>query len=254
MSYIVEQKIKGKIYLYEVTSYWDKEKKQPRQKRKYLGRKNQEKKKKTSKRDEILFKKYGNVFLLQKIAQKIELNQILKKAFPDYFNDILSLAFFSICADSVFYMYPFWSNEHYTENTKTLYSSDISDLCQLIGEKEKSVYDFFNQWISKCNPKSGIYFDITSISSYATNIDFIEWGYNRDKEKLPQINMGLVCSEDSELPIYYKIYPGSISDVSTLENCLKYLKTHNIDNSILILDRGFCSKKNILKMNDLEKV
>jgi len=55
MSYIVEQKIKGKICLYEVTSYWDKEKKQPRQKRKYLGRKNQDKKKKTSKRDKNLW-------------------------------------------------------------------------------------------------------------------------------------------------------------------------------------------------------
>ena len=37
MAYTVRQKIKGRIYLYEVSSYWDKEKKQPRQKRKYLG-------------------------------------------------------------------------------------------------------------------------------------------------------------------------------------------------------------------------
>jgi len=27
MSYIIEQKVKGRIYLYEVESYWDKEKK-----------------------------------------------------------------------------------------------------------------------------------------------------------------------------------------------------------------------------------
>jgi hypothetical protein len=33
MSYIVEQKVKGNIYLYRVYSYWDKEKKQSRQKR-----------------------------------------------------------------------------------------------------------------------------------------------------------------------------------------------------------------------------
>ena len=37
MSYIVEQKIKNRIYLYEVNSYWDKNKKQSRQKRKYIG-------------------------------------------------------------------------------------------------------------------------------------------------------------------------------------------------------------------------
>ena len=39
MSTIVEQKVKGNVYLYEATGYWDKEKKQARQKRKYLGKK-----------------------------------------------------------------------------------------------------------------------------------------------------------------------------------------------------------------------
>ena len=41
MSFIYEQKIKGKVYLYKSTSYWDKEKKQPRQKRVYLGKKDE---------------------------------------------------------------------------------------------------------------------------------------------------------------------------------------------------------------------
>ena len=40
MSYIVKQKIKDKIYLYEVTSICDKEKKKPMQKRKYLDPEN----------------------------------------------------------------------------------------------------------------------------------------------------------------------------------------------------------------------
>ena len=38
MSYIVKQKRGNSIYVYEATNYWDKEKNQPRQKRKYLGR------------------------------------------------------------------------------------------------------------------------------------------------------------------------------------------------------------------------
>ena len=39
MSYIVEQKNKrnNRVYVYEVFGYWDKEKQQSRQKRKYLG-------------------------------------------------------------------------------------------------------------------------------------------------------------------------------------------------------------------------
>ncbi len=41
MSYTFEQKNKGKTYVYKVESFWDKEKKQARQKRIYLGRKDE---------------------------------------------------------------------------------------------------------------------------------------------------------------------------------------------------------------------
>ena len=37
MSFIVSQKIKGRIYLYKVESYWDKERKKARQRRTYIG-------------------------------------------------------------------------------------------------------------------------------------------------------------------------------------------------------------------------
>lgn len=52
-------------------------------------------------------------------------------------------------------------------------------------------------------------YDVTSISSYSKNISELEWGYNRDKERLPQINMGMYYGEESRLPLYYRIYPGS---------------------------------------------
>ena len=45
MAYTIEQKIKGRIYLYKVESYWDKDKKQSRQKRTYIGPKNKKNKK-----------------------------------------------------------------------------------------------------------------------------------------------------------------------------------------------------------------
>ena len=69
MSYIIEQKIKGKIYLYEVESYWDKEKKQPRQRRKYLGRKkNDFRPGILNNLSSISVKIYGDAFLLQSLS------------------------------------------------------------------------------------------------------------------------------------------------------------------------------------------
>ena len=71
-------------------------------------------------------------------------------------------------------------------------------------------------------------YDVTSVSSYSKGIEDLEWGYNRDKEKLPQVNMGLYYGEECGLPLYYRVYPGSISDKAHL----KYMTAGNglIDN------------------------
>jgi len=37
------------------------------------------------------------------------------------------------------------------------------------------------------------------------------------KEKLPQVNLGLIYSQKHALPIYYAIHQGSIVDVNTLK-------------------------------------
>ena len=38
----------------------------------------------------------------------------------------------------------------------------------------------------------GVFYDISSISSYSKKIEGVEWGYNRDKERLAQINIGML--------------------------------------------------------------
>ncbi len=69
MSYIIEQKNKGRIYLYKVFSYWDKDKKQARQKRTYIGPKDAKKKPAIKQIiSNIVHRNYGNVFLLNGVT------------------------------------------------------------------------------------------------------------------------------------------------------------------------------------------
>jgi hypothetical protein len=86
MSYIVEQKIKGKIYLYNVESYWDKDKKQSRQKRSYIGPKGRSPKDKIKALStQLLTKNYGNILLFEKIVETTGLDKILQSCFSaDY--------------------------------------------------------------------------------------------------------------------------------------------------------------------------
>ncbi len=43
-------------------------------------------------------------------------------------------------------------------------------------------------------------YDVTSISTQAHGVEEAEWGYNRDKERLPQVNFGMYYGEESRLP------------------------------------------------------
>jgi hypothetical protein len=79
MSYTVERKVNGNIYLYETESYWDKDKKQPRQRSKYLGPKQKAETKKIKKAlGKLVSKNYGNIFLLEEISKSIGLYEVLK--------------------------------------------------------------------------------------------------------------------------------------------------------------------------------
>ena len=93
MAYIVKQKIKGRIYLYNVEAYWDKDKKQARQKRTYIGpeepknkmyKKNLElensKLRKQVKR--IVHKNFGNIIFLNILINKLNLKELIEKHFP----------------------------------------------------------------------------------------------------------------------------------------------------------------------------
>ena len=78
MSYIVKQKIGNKYYAYEVESYWDKEKKQPRQRRKYLGVWDEEKGIVRRRNKVKTTKSYGDVYLFSEIVRQLELEEVLR--------------------------------------------------------------------------------------------------------------------------------------------------------------------------------
>ena len=254
MAYTVERKVNGNTYLYETESYWDKDKKQPRQRSKYLGPKEKAETKKIKKAlGQLVSKNYGNIFLLEEISKSIGLNDVLKECYPDLYKEILANAFYEIIGESKNYLFRHFQDEHYFPEVKTMYSSDVSELHLSLGTDERRQYDFTQKWIEKVNPQNGIYYDITSFSSYSTKNEFVEWGYNRDKENLPQINLGMVCCQQTGLPFFYRIFPGSIVDVKTIINFIKYLKIYKLQNMFLILDKGFFSASNICELMESDR-
>ena len=257
MSYEVEQTRNGKTYIYKVESYWDKEKKQARQKRTYIGRKDAVTGEIKRKKSKIPVGSYsiGSLHFLKEICKQSNLFKVIKKVFPEDYEQILHICFFKIIKKEPYYFYQSWCEESYILRDTFLNPSGVSKLLARIGQDEKNIHNFFYEWIKENKTSGTVMFDITSISSYGTKNEFLERGYNRDKEDLDQINLGLLTKtsnnkENIGLPVAYNIYPGSITDVVTLKNITDLINRYKLNLDFLVMDKGFYSQENI---KDLSK-
>lgn len=111
---------------------------------------------------------------------------------------------------------------------------------------DSSIPDKFSgRLIEKCAPTGSVIYDITSISSYSKQIELLEHGYNREHTGTGQVNLSLVVDKDKMLPLLYDVYPGSITDVTTLLNTVKKINAMGVRDCALVLDRGFFSTSNV---------
>ena len=185
----------------------------------------------------------GQKMVLDKVCQEVALRSVLQKAFSKADADsILALAYYVVCQGKAFSRSEDWLiNRGYSKLGLT--SQRISDLLASISDDRVNV--FFKEWIARQLKGDSMLFDITSVSTYGRSNIYAERGYNRDHENLEQINLSLLTSVGSSLPIWYCMTPGSMSDVAVLEFVLKMLDKLGIEKFTFFGDRGFYSERNL---------
>jgi len=189
-------------------------------------------------------KGYGITYFLQKIAEKIGLLNILSQALPDVWPKIFVLACYIVAENKPAMYCSDWVDDNDCLEAGNMASQRISELFTMFGYNERA--KFFRLWYQYVSENEYVALDITSVSSYSENIDFMEWGYNRDHDNLPQANICMLYGEQSALPIYQAMYSGSLGDVSTLEATLAEFSAITGTKEIsLIMDKGFYSAKNV---------
>ena len=264
MATIVYQKNKksGAVYAYESESYWDKEKQQPRSRRRYLGKldpqtneivlktaTDEPSPKKRGPRPAVACKCpfSGATWLLDQIGKQTGVEDDLRRCFSDTWKQILSIAYYLVLEDSSSMgRFSKWASLHTHPYGEDIPSQRISDLFQSI--EEDSVQRFFRSQSGRMAETDYLFYDTTSISSYSQTLRQVKYGYNKENDPLPQINLALVYSQKTMLPVCYRKLPGNIPDVKTVCNLLKeldYLDIHKIN---LVMDRGFYSENNINEM------
>lgn len=246
----------GITYVYEATSVWDKQKKQPRNKQVCIGkldpqtgefvpskRLNPEQ---AAARDPAVTARatiIGPSLILDQITAEFGLAKILKKTFSESYLQILSMAYFLTARGGPLSHLEAWSKSHAHPYDKVLTSQRISEVLRGIETDEQQT--FFKNWGEKISENDYLCYDITSVSSYSELNEYLKYGYNRDHESLKQINLALLFGQKSQIPVYYNRLPGNINDVSTLDKVLKTLNQLELKKLHLVLDRGFYSQKNV---------
>jgi transposase len=196
----------------------------------------------------IINKSVGPFMLLDNITSRIGILELLKSTFPDIYLHILSFVYFIIHTGDALSNCHIWSRRFLHPSNSTYISQDVTSLLDKITTDQCNI--FMQLWLKKFINTEYLCYDITSISSYNQNSSFIKRGYNRDHEKLPQINLALLYGQQSKLPAYYRRIQGNINDVKTLEYTINSLNLFNIKGFRFILDRGFYSENNVTELLD----
>ncbi|HNZ43271.1 MAG TPA: transposase [Bacteroidales bacterium] len=244
--------LNGTYYLYEATSKWNPQKKRSQkisgkllgkitpegfiESDKYKLRKMNEK----ALKNPPVVKEYGaSAFLQVYFSDYIEL---MKLHFKDLWREVLSLSiirllYHSPIKNTGFYFEKSYLSELYQDIT--LGEKRTGALYRKFGTMREEILSYMRCFVTKGDH---VLIDATNIISFSERIGLAKMGYNSKKEYDPQINLMLMFSTKMQLPVYYRVIPGSIREVSAFKLTLDECGTKNVT---IIADKGFYSKENI---------
>jgi len=258
MAYQVRQlnKKTGVTYVYEAVSVWDKELKQPRNKQVCIGKIDPVTgefvpSKRLSPTQAVVHdlavtasaQVVGPTLVLDAISERIGLRSILKSVFPESYRELMAMSCYLASQGGALSLCSAWAKSHIPDLAAQLTSQRISELLATVSTDRKQT--FFAKWLKKRLENDYLCYDITSVSSYSEQNEYIKYGYNRDGEPLPQLNLAMLFGQKSGLPVYYHRTPGNINDVSTLHSLIATFKALETGQLHYVMDKGFYSRKNI---------
>lgn len=234
-------------YLTRIHSVWDKERRISKKiTDEYLGIITESgllppKHKRTLKIERVTIKEFGGTVLINHITE--ELQTKLEAIYPNEWKTI-----FSIVAIRFFHNSPMKNMKHHYIHS---YLSDlfadldlnpkaVSNTIQKLGSDREKMVLFMRELVGQSS--ENLIIDLTHIFSESENINWLSIGHNPQDQFHHQINMLLIFSHDKMKPVYFRLLPGSIRDVSSIKATIEESK---ISNALFVGDKGFHSSMNV---------
>ena len=191
-------------------------------------------------------KLYGDIWLLEQIAEKTGLRKDLEEALGgnrEMADAIMTLAMFHITTGNTFNRAAHWQRIERVPCRRPLTSPDITYLTQSITEQHRM--DLFRLRAARTKDGDLCAVDSTTRSAYGSSLADIKWGKNKERLPLEQTTEVVVYDLNTHMPIYYRTFPGNIPDSRSVETILLDLRHAGFPLLVFITDRGYESVRNM---------
>lgn len=240
----VEVRLRGDVwYAYRYMNVWDKESKRPRRKTlEFLGRiMPQGLVPPRHKRPVGAILEYGNLQVLHHFARPLV--EPVREEFGELSDSILALAALKLAyrpplkavnfRHETSWSHRLWGGAALSPNALTLLLREVG----VRWEAQRRVFQ-------SLAGRSGYFaMDLTQVFSESENIPWLEKGYNSEESWHDQFQLLLIHRLGRGAhPVFLKMLPGSIRDVSAMQNALLESGLRNV---LLVGDKGLFSKPNV---------
>lgn len=256
--------ISGRYYLYEVKSLYDKNLKRSRKislgilgsitkEKGFIPSEKKELRAKSEKsylNKEIFTYEYGfSKWLLDTLKNDGILVE-LKTYFPELWQFIILMTFSRIAHKSPLKNIPFYLEQSDLPNqlgwNEKMNDQKISNLLFELGSAQSSIHEFMKP---KDSNRKTVLMDATDVVLHSNHIALAQKGYNSDMNFQSQFVLLYLYDANSLKPLYYRLLPGNIREVSAMQNTIKI---SGMEQCIYIADKGFFSESNVSELERLK--
>lgn len=268
MAFFVTRRRGLYFYRYEVESYWDKAKKQPRQRMlRFLGR--------VDKQGNVVVPPavrvnsvsesfpVGALALFYAVARELDLVSHIKEVLGvdhDTAGHVLCLVLNQIGAKRPLTELPGWvarspiprwENLKQDRLNREAFDLALSALCRLMPDgrvEDRGLAlqeEMTRVWRNGSREPAQFYYDVTRQIYYGNNCPYAEPGYYPAGTSKNVLGFGLVTSRYRQHPVLCRAIRGSRNDTLTVQDVVNHLKGWGYERLTLILDRGMISEANV---------
>ena len=241
----------GRYYLYEASSKWNPEKKRSMKiTGKLLGKITEEEgfiesdKARLRRQRQLIEKVQVKEFGIASAAESVFADSMsaLKRFFPDEWQRIAALAYGRLVYKAPLknmafhYANSFLSEQH---GDIDLSAGGLGAFLNDLGHDRSRIADFCRSFKAA---DDCILFDGTDIFSRSEKMELPKFGRSKIGTYDDVINLMCIFSVRQQSPVYYRILPGNIKDISAFKLSLE---ESGVKDATVIVDKGFASKSNI---------